>query len=86
MMGFNSFRSARTTLQGIELMHMIKKGQMASGYSQGLSAAEQFYSLAAEKPAKVAKPCSKEINATQPSGTIFAESVIDLLFCLESNS
>jgi putative transposase len=34
-------------LQGIELMHMIKKGQMVSGYGQNLSAAVQFYSLAA---------------------------------------
>ena len=45
MLGFQSFRSARITLKGIELMHMIKKGQMVNG--QGLSAAEQFYSLAA---------------------------------------
>jgi len=28
-------------------MHMIKKGQMVSGDSQTLSAAGQFYSLAA---------------------------------------
>ena len=47
MLGFNSFRSARTTLQGIELMHMIKKGQMIATHSQNLSAAGQFYSLAA---------------------------------------
>jgi len=47
MMGFQTFRSARVTLQGIELMHMIKKGQMVAADSQGLSAAEQFYSLAA---------------------------------------
>ncbi len=47
MLGFKSFRSARTTLQGIELMHMIKKGQMIAVNGQGLSAAEQFYSLAA---------------------------------------
>ena len=47
MLGFQSFRSARITLQGIELMHMIKKGQMVSDDSQDLSAAEQFYSLAA---------------------------------------
>jgi len=47
MMGFKSFRSAKVTLQGIELMHMIKKGQMVSGGSQTLSAAGQFYSLAA---------------------------------------
>jgi putative transposase len=47
MMGFKSFPSARVTLQGIELMHMIKKGQMISIDGQALSAAEQFYSLAA---------------------------------------
>jgi putative transposase len=47
MLGFKSFHSARTTLQGIELMHMIKKGQMISDDSQVLSAAGQFYSLAA---------------------------------------
>ena len=46
-LGFKSFRSARITLQGIELMHMIKKGQMISADSQTLSAAGKFYSLAA---------------------------------------
>ena len=47
MLGFNSFPSARVTLQGIELMHMIKKGQMIATHNQNLSAAGQFYSLAA---------------------------------------
>jgi len=47
MMGFKSFLSARVTLLGIELMHMIKKGQMVSGGGQAMSAAGQFYSLAA---------------------------------------
>ena len=47
MLGFNSFPSARVTLQGIELMHMIKKGQMIVAHGQNLSAAGQFYSLAA---------------------------------------
>ena len=47
MMGFKSFPSARATLQGIELMHMIKKVQMISIDRQALSAAEQFYSLSA---------------------------------------
>jgi len=47
MLGFHSFRSARVTLQGIELMHRIKKGQMITVDGQGLSSAEQFYSLAA---------------------------------------
>ena len=47
MLGLKSFRSARTTLQGIKLMHMIKKGQMIMAGGPRLSAAEQFYSLAA---------------------------------------
>mgnify|MGYP001396379274 FL=1 len=47
MLGFHSFRSARVTQQGIELMHMIKKGQMIMAEGPSLSAAGQFYSLAA---------------------------------------
>ncbi len=47
MLGFKSFHSARTTLQGIELMHMINKWQMISDAGENLSPAEQFYSLAA---------------------------------------
>jgi len=46
MLGFKSFRSTRTTLQGLQLMHMIKKGQIVSGDSQAQSATGQFYSLA----------------------------------------
>jgi len=47
MLGFKSFRSARRTLAGIELMHMINKDQMIPDNGQQLSAAEKFYSLAA---------------------------------------
>ncbi|MGB5558173.1 MAG: IS6 family transposase [Paracoccaceae bacterium] len=47
MLGFQSFNSARRTLRGIELMHMLKKGQMVAVNGRGLSPAEQFYSLAA---------------------------------------
>ncbi len=46
MLGFKSFNSARNTLRGIELMHMIKKGQMITD-EKSLSVAGQFYSLAA---------------------------------------
>jgi putative transposase len=45
MLGFKSFVAAQNTLVGIELMHMIKKRQMGGG--EGLTAAEQFYALAA---------------------------------------
>ena len=47
MLGFKTFHSARITLQGIELLHMIKKGQMIMAEGTNLSAAGQFYSLAA---------------------------------------
>jgi putative transposase len=48
MLGFKSFAAAQDTLTGIELMHMIKKRQLvvAEG-DEGLTAAEQFYALAA---------------------------------------
>jgi putative transposase len=46
MLGFKSFDAAQSTLTGIELMHMLRKGQLAGGIEAGLSAAEQFYALA----------------------------------------
>ena len=48
MLGFKSFEAAQDTLVGIELMHMIKKKQLIVGAGdEGLTAAEQFYALAA---------------------------------------
>lgn len=47
MLGFKSFRRAQTLLAGIELIHMIRKGQYQHPQSEGLSPAEQFYLLAA---------------------------------------
>src|SRR2546428_7167688 len=47
MLGFKAFDAAQSTLVGIELMHMLRKGQLAGGVQQGLTVAEQFYSLAA---------------------------------------
>jgi putative transposase len=47
MLGFKAFTAAQSTLVGIELMHVLRKGQMTDGVEQGLTAAEQFYSLAA---------------------------------------
>ncbi|MCW2310882.1 IS6 family transposase [Rhodoferax antarcticus] len=48
MLGFKSFRSAANVLAGIELMHMILKGQMAMPGCEGLSFADQFYALAGQ--------------------------------------
>ena len=47
MLGFKSFDAGQCTLVGIELMHMIRKGQLAGGVAEGLTPADQFYSLAA---------------------------------------
>ena len=48
MLGFQSFTAAQDTIVGIELMHMIRKKQMVvEAGEEGLTAAEQFYSLAA---------------------------------------
>lgn len=46
MLNFKFFRSARNVLAGIELMHMIRKGQMVSAEESQMSFAEQFYALA----------------------------------------
>jgi transposase-like protein len=44
MLGFKSFWSAAVTLAGVELMHMIRKGQLM--LTGELCPAHQFYSLA----------------------------------------
>ena len=44
MMGFKDFRCARIILSGIEIAHMIRKGQMGDD-GVASTAAEQFYSL-----------------------------------------
>jgi len=47
MLNFKSIRSSSNTLAGIELMHMIRKGQMIVAEDNPMSFAEQFYALAA---------------------------------------
>jgi transposase-like protein len=46
-LGFKSFDAAQATIAGIELMHMLRKGQLEDAIEMGLTAAEQFYALAA---------------------------------------
>lgn len=46
MLNFKSFRAARNVLAGIELMHMIRKGQLMLQGCSELSLADQFYALA----------------------------------------
>ena len=47
MLDFKSFRTASAVLAGIELIHMIRKGQLSAEKGKEHSFAEQFYALAA---------------------------------------
>jgi putative transposase len=47
MLGFKAVEAAQGALIGMELRHMLRKGQGADGAKQGLTVAEQFYALAA---------------------------------------
>ena len=47
MLGFQSFWAARCTIAGMEVMHAIRKGQLATTESGAQTPAEQFYALAA---------------------------------------
>jgi len=48
MLNFKSFRAARNVLAGIELMHMIRKGQLMLQGCSELSFVDQFYTLAGQ--------------------------------------
>ena len=48
MLGFKSFQSAKNILAGIELMSMIRKGQLMTEGSKKMSFADQFYTLAGQ--------------------------------------
>lgn len=48
MLGFQSLQAARTLLAGIEIMHMIRKGQLFMSGAKKMSAALQFYALAGQ--------------------------------------
>ena len=48
MLNFKSFRSAKCVLAGIELMHMIRKGQLMMEGCNARSFADQFYTLAGQ--------------------------------------
>ncbi len=47
VLGFKNFYAAQKTLTGIELVRMLKKGQLRETRGDVLSPAEQFYALAA---------------------------------------
>ena len=56
MLGFKTFRCARILLAGIEVMHMIRKGQLGNIKDRATSAANHFYSLAFWT-ASASRPC-----------------------------
>ncbi|MGF6919285.1 transposase-like protein [Paraburkholderia sp. 40] len=45
MLGFKDFRCARIILSGIDVVHMIRKGQVITAEGTHPGVAEQFYSL-----------------------------------------
>ena len=45
MLGFKSFKTAEKTIAGIEVMHMIRKGQVECNHSSVLSAVELINKL-----------------------------------------
>src|SRR5450759_2064083 len=48
MLNFKSSQAAKCVLAGIELMHMIRKGQLMEEGCNEMSFADQFYALAGE--------------------------------------
>ena len=48
MLNFKSFQAAKCVLAGIELMHMIRKGQLMLKGCNEMSFADQFYALAGQ--------------------------------------
>jgi hypothetical protein len=67
MLGFKSLVAAQYTRTGIELVHMLKKGQMVvEEGAEGLTPAEQFYTLAASSPAEQGSLDHASKFATQP--------------------
>jgi transposase-like protein len=47
MLGLKSISSARVILSGIELVHMVRKGQATYAYHSNVSLVEQFDLIAA---------------------------------------
>ncbi|ETW92950.1 MAG: hypothetical protein ETSY1_41375 [Candidatus Entotheonella factor] len=50
MLGCQLFESAQSPLTGIELMHMLRKGQLEDEGEQGLRVADPFCALASSSP------------------------------------
>ena len=66
MLGFKNFYAAQRTLARIEVMAMIKKGQMSTPAGDEKSPAEKFYTLAAQGRPSIAIFSSRWNIATEP--------------------
>ena len=67
MLGCKSAEAAHSTVAGMELMHRLKKGQLALKEGEkGLTPAEQCYALAASLPNLTAALCRRAKIATKP--------------------
>lgn len=67
MLGFKTCGCARNLIMGIEVMHMIGKGQLSAINDQALSAANQFCSLAF-RSVSASRPCLASSRlATKPA-------------------
>lgn len=74
MLGFQSRATARVILGGIEMVHMIRKGQAKDAGNSTLSLAEQVERRAAGPlPRTLAPLVPRSEFATQPSGAGQAE-------------
>ena len=74
MLGFKAFDAAQSTLVGIELMHMLRKGQLASEVEWDLSAAEQCSALAASSLSSHASRTPKRRHANIRDSIPYAPS------------
>jgi len=79
MLNFKSFRAAHCVLAGVELMHMIRKGQFAINGTDAMSFADQFYALAAQvRPVEAPQflswkiPTSDQQRDTTPDFSVLA--------------
>jgi putative transposase len=50
MLNIESFRAAHCVLAGVELMHMIRKGQFAINGTDAMSFDDQFYAMEGKAP------------------------------------
>ena len=48
VLGFKSFQAAQAIISGIELLHMIRKGQFMTQGCARMSFSDQFYALAGQ--------------------------------------